>query len=117
MAKLSLNIPTEVPRTIVTLLRAIVDFINGRLDPATNFQQYIESDVTPGIANSEFVVYHGLARAFTGTGPNGNEPGVEMTYILDGPGTLYASNKHLWNENEIRLRCSDAGRGYTIVLR
>ena len=88
-----------------------------RLYPARNFAQHTAQGTTPGVANTEFQIIHNLKR-----GPaqviNGQlRPGVEFVYYLDGPGTLYASNIALWDENTIRLKCTDASRNYTIYVR
>lgn len=83
----------------------IARVINGRLSPSDNFLQYEESGTTPAVAGDEFTITHGLGKE------------VEFIYWLDGPGTLYESNYATWSDNAIKLKCTDAGRGYRIIVR
>lgn len=96
----------------------IKDIINGRLSPADNFTQVIFRGTSPAVAGTEFTLTHNLKRGKPQQDTAGNWiPGIEFSYWLDGPGSLYESNFANWTDNVIKLKCTDASRGYTIIVR
>lgn len=95
-----------------TVAREIVELLNGRLVPADNFQQVVIVGTTPAIAGTSFTVKHDLKRVLAGS--NSNDQGAEFVWWLDGPGTVYLVT---FDENTLTLKCTDASRNYTIVVR
>lgn len=114
-------------RILLPSLRSVADLVIGvqriasalkqGLNPADNFQSVVFTGTTPGIVGATFTLTHNLGRIGAGTGPNGNERGVEFVYWLDGAGDVYAVNVAGWDENSIQLACTAAGRAYTIIVR
>jgi hypothetical protein len=101
------------PVSLVDLL----DWLRYKLWPSEHFQQRIISGVTPAVAGDDIVIRHDLNRTLAGTGPNGNEQGAEFIYWLDGAGTLYEGDRADWTPNSFTLRCTDASRGFTVIVR
>lgn len=98
-------------------LTDLVNLVNGNLIPAENIQQRTITGTTPGIADTEFTIQHDMGRELAGTGPTGTEQGAEFIYWLDGAGTLYTGNPVSWTQNSFTLKCTDASREYTIIVR
>jgi hypothetical protein len=96
----------------------VMDRINGKLVPSENLRQVTLRGTTPGAANTEFILTHNLKLGRARQDSAGNWiPGIEFTYWLDGAGTLYESDTANWTDDAIKLKCTDASREYTVIIR
>lgn len=118
MSRLRLGRITNFSRWVEDALYSIRDILANRLYPASNFSQVVFRGTTPLVAGTEFTLTHKLKRGKPEQDSAGNWiAGVEFIYWLDGPGTLYESDFANWTDDTIKLKCSDAGRGYTVIVR
>jgi hypothetical protein len=115
MSRLRLPDPSRFFTTAAAnVVRDIIELINGRLFPADNFQQVVLSGTSPVIPGVSFVLQHGLGRSLAGTNVAGDARGAEFVYWLDGAGSLYLVTSDL---DTITLKCTDASRNYTVIVR
>lgn len=77
--------------------------------PSINLSQHRESGTTPGTADTEFSVTHGLDRS---------PSDLELVYWLDQAGDIYVDSAGTtWTRNIAYFKCTVASAGYTIILR
>jgi hypothetical protein len=95
-------------------LRDVVNSLNGRLSLGDGVQsswagnldgQWIEL-VTPGVADSEFAVPHGL----------GKVPSGYLVVRKDQAAHLYDSNVGGWSEDTIYLKCDVVSVTFSIIV-
>jgi hypothetical protein len=117
MSHLRLGRITDFAKWVEDAIYNIKDLFENKLFPASSFSQYVIRGVTP-LAGVEFTITHNLRRGKPVQDSAGNwKAGIEFIYWLDGPGTLYESDFANWTDNAIKLKCSEANRGYTIIVR
>lgn len=118
MSRLRLGRATDFARWAQDAIYNIKYLFENRLYPSSNFSQVVFRGTTPAVAGTEFTLTHNLKRGKPTQDSAGNwMGGIEFTYWLDGPGTLYESDFANWTDNAIKLKCSEASRGYTIIIR
>lgn len=92
--------PDKLHRRLLDISRSI----NGAIEfgspqnGSVNIQGFWLDTVTPGIADTEFVVDHNLQYIPTGI----------IVISVDKAAVVYASQKNLWTKTQIRLKCDTA---------
>ena len=103
--KIDSNIGHDAPPKVIQkrfldisrVLNGSVEFGNPTLG-LKNIQGYWLSVVTPGVADTEFIVTHNLGYIPTGI----------IVFRVDKAAIIYASQVNLWNATQIRLKCNVA---------
>jgi hypothetical protein len=87
-------------RRFLDISRAIngsIEFGSPQNGPV-NMQGFWLDTVTPGVADTEFIVNHNLQYIPTGI----------IVISVDKAAIVYASQKNLWTKTQIRLKCNVA---------
>lgn len=92
--------PEDVQRRFLDTARAInggIEF-GSPANGAVNIRGYWLNTTTPGVADTEFIVTHNLNYVPTGI----------VVISVDKAAVVYASQKNLWTNTQIRLKCNMA---------
>ena len=73
-------------------------------DPSTNIRNWKATGTTPGVANTDFTVTHGLNYV----------PDTILMQDTDNGGVLYRSPATAWTKTTVTLRCSTASANYKV---
>jgi hypothetical protein len=73
-------------------------------DPSMNIRNWRATGTTPGAANTDFTISHGL----------GFVPDSILTQDTDNGGVLYRSPVTAWTKTTVTLRCTTASANYKV---
>ena len=92
--------PDRLKKRFIDISRAVngnIEFGNPT-NGAININGVWISVTTPGVADTEFIFTHNLNRIPTGV----------LVVSVDKAAVIYASQKNLWTNTQIRLKCNVA---------
>lgn len=98
----------RVSRVILTDRKSIEDMLkilDHRISPEDNMELVIVSVADTGLADTEFVVTHNL----------GKTPSFYVVNVATNC-VVYDSNRALWDDTTMRLKCSSPNQAIKLVV-
>lgn len=108
------NVSVSLFNTVISILASLANAINGRLSLGSGVTGFRSGNIdgqwidllTPAVADTEFIVPHGLGRVPVGVWP----------MLQDADGFLKASSTGSWDETVLYLKCSGSSVTMKIIV-
>lgn len=88
------------------VLAGNLEFGVSNVDQSRNIRSWRLSGVTPGVANTDFTVAHGL----------GFVPDMILAQDTDNGGVISRSSVTAWTKTTVTLKCSTASANYRVRI-